>query len=291
LRLALHGFLGPVDAGSVLGIHGFLDHGRSFRRAAEHLTDDRLIAIDNRGHGRSDWIGAGGYYHFYDYYADLAAVFDRYSDRTFGLVGHSMGGSIATAVAALFPDRVRWLLLLEGMGPPAHDLHDSVGRLKRWLTSTRLRHDGPPEMRRNQRTVLADVREAAARLRRTNVRLSEDHALELAQSFTEPVNGGVAWAFDPLHRTPGAKPFQLDEAKAIWRGIRCPVLSLMGEHGFRPPDLSDRHRHLARAVLGEVPDSGHNIHHDRPDVVAEAIRTLDAGRLELPARCRSSAAD
>ena len=41
------------------------------------MPHGRVIAPDLRGHGDSDWIGAGGYYHFLDYVADLDQVIAR----------------------------------------------------------------------------------------------------------------------------------------------------------------------------------------------------------------------
>ncbi|MGF1510640.1 MAG: alpha/beta fold hydrolase [Myxococcota bacterium] len=286
LRLATHAFQGTVEQGTVLAIHGFMDHGCSFQKTAEHLGDGRLVGMDMRGHGSSDWVGTGGYYHFYDYYADVAAFLAKRPERTYGLLGHSMGGSVASAVAALFPEQVRWLLLLEGMGPPAHPLDDSVARLRRWIGSLSRPGLGPTDQRRRSRSVMRDRDEAASRLLRVNPRLSPSHARSLAETFVDDVEGGVVWAYDPLHRTPAAKPFVMEEARAMWREIRCPVLSMWGgQSGFRPPDLDDRHACLSRVCAVEIPEAGHNLHHEHPDVVAKAIELLDRGRLECPPSC------
>ncbi|NJK89812.1 MAG: alpha/beta hydrolase [Myxococcales bacterium] len=59
----------------------------------------------------------GAYYHFYDYLDDLTRVLGSLPDRI-GLVGHSMGGTLATMIAALHPDRFSWAVLLEGHGSP-----------------------------------------------------------------------------------------------------------------------------------------------------------------------------
>ncbi|NJK89811.1 MAG: hypothetical protein HC923_10715 [Myxococcales bacterium] len=176
------------------------------------------------------------------------------------------------------------------MGPPAHAPEDTVDRLARWLAAVGPGHHGDRHERSMRRTVLPSVEDAATRLMRLNPRLKHDVALGLATSFTEPhPRGGLAWRFDPLHRTPSAKPFRLDEASAVWKSVRAPVLSLWGKQGFWAPEIEERHVRLPDVVVGWVEGVGHNIHHERPDVVADAIRHMQAGLRGLPPGVESSA--
>jgi pimeloyl-ACP methyl ester carboxylesterase len=276
LRLAYHTWGDPAATPIVL-IHGFQDHGKSFARAVASLSDRYYaIAPDMRGHGESGWVGSGGDYHFYDYFNDMMTLVDHLGLSRFGLVGHSMGGNVATGFASLMPGRVVGLVLLEGMGFVTHDLKDTVGRLVRW--STALRRGGVDldvEGRRRSRQKMASVEEAANRLRQYNDRLPIDQARELAASFTEDADdgaGAVVWRFDPLHKTPSAKPFLLEETSRMWRALDMPVLSLYGtESPWIAPDLATRHGFIRDVRIALVEGSGHNLHHDRPEVVARAI--------------------
>src|SRR5690606_34850028 len=102
LPLAVWRHAGPPAGPRVVIQHGFLDHARSFDPVAEALTDvAEVLAIDARGHGASGRVGAGGYYHFPDYVADLYDVLAALAadDRPLVLVGHSMGGMIASMYA------------------------------------------------------------------------------------------------------------------------------------------------------------------------------------------------
>lgn len=274
MRLAYHVY-GDPGGRPLLCLHGFMDHGASFRFVAEHLSDVCIIAPDVRGHGHSDWVGPGGYYHFYDYFDDVRALLAELGWSRFSLVGHSMGGSIAVAIAALEPDKVDSVVLLEGMGPPFADLDDTVGRIDRWSSALRRpAYNASPEQRRAARTPMRDVSDAASRLKAVNSRLPDARAVALAETMTEPAaaGSGVVWRYDPLHRTPSAKPYLRAEAEAIWRRIRAPVLSLSGtESNFRLEDLERRHQTFVRLVAGEIEAAGHNMHHDQPAAVAKAV--------------------
>src|SRR5262249_14968784 len=83
---------GPV----VVLLHGFLEQAHVWDFAAPALVAAgyHVYALDWRGHGDSEWVGAGGYYHFADYTADLAFVVRALGGRAV-LIGHSMGASAA----------------------------------------------------------------------------------------------------------------------------------------------------------------------------------------------------
>lgn len=280
----------------VLCFHGFLDHGDSFAPVARALSSRwPVVAVDFRGFGRSGWVGAGGYYHFMDYVGDVARLHDALGSPDVHLLAHSMGGSVATTFTTVAGASVRSLVMLEGMGPPREDLDSAPDRLRRWVEAlSEPALTGDVEARRAVRRPMRDVEEAAQRLLRTNGRMAPERARALAEYGTEPhPAGGVVWRFDPLHRTPGARPFNTDEYLHHWRGITAPVLSLYGDASeWQLADLAERHALLAQVVTGLVENAGHNIHHDRPDVVAAACLRWFAGqRDELPAGIRRAAPD
>lgn len=275
LELAYHRW-GEVAGAPVLCLHGFMDHGRAYQLVADRMPEGFcLVAPDMRGHGESGWVGAGGYYHFYDYFDDVRALLDHLGWDRFAILAHSMGGSVAAGVAAMMPERIERMVLLEGMGPPFADAADLPARLQRWSHALRNTYcDGDVAHRRAARRRMPDVGDAASRLRRANPRLGEARARQLAESFTEPApdGAGVMWRQDPLHRTPSAKPYLRAEAESLWRRITCPVLSLDGEQSpWRPGDLDARHGCLRDVTVATMPGAGHNLHHDRPELVAETL--------------------
>ncbi len=276
LELAYHTW-GEASRPAIVLLHGYQDHGLSYSRVANQLADEYyLIAPDLRGHGRSGWVGDGGEYYFYDYVHDVLRLVEHLELQTLALVGHSMGGNVATFTSSLLKERVTSVVLLEGMGFEPHNLADTVNRLVRWSSTLKREEiDGDRAQRKLSRQRMKDLDEASERLRRYNSRLTPEHALELAHTFAEPApdGDGVMWRFDPLHKTPSAKPYVLEEASAIWSALSMPVLSLYGsESPWFPTDLGNRLARMKDVRSGIVEGAGHNIHHDRADVLARAIR-------------------
>jgi pimeloyl-ACP methyl ester carboxylesterase len=95
----------------VLLVHSFAGSTAHWKSQLSHLRQRRrAIAMDLRGHGRSD-PPADGDYSVTALARDIAAVADALELRRFVLVGHSLGGSAAAAYAGEYPDRLRGLVL------------------------------------------------------------------------------------------------------------------------------------------------------------------------------------
>ncbi len=273
LPLAVHRWGDPALP-KVLFHHGFLDHGKSFAAIAERVCDRwHVIAPDARGHGESAWVGSGGFYHFADFWHDLDGLLCHYAPDH--VVGHSMGGMITTALLAVRPGRVQSLALLDGMGPLENPVEAWPSRLEAWLDA-QLQPGlvGDANDRKANRRAMATLEDAAARLQKANHRLPADMALRLAQTNTERVPGGLAWRHDPLHRTPSARPFRLDEALRLWANLPMPVLSVYAEHSeWLPPDLPTRHAVVPRLHAGVLMGAGHNLHHEQPGTIAHLLES------------------
>jgi pimeloyl-ACP methyl ester carboxylesterase len=256
----------PGDTTVVL-VHGFLDLARGWDEVPARLASRfHVIAPDLRGHGDSDRVGAGGYYHFFDYLPDLDEVITRLGRDRIAMVGHSMGGSVAAYWAGMRPARLRALALLEGIGPPeaTTPLPD---RAARWIDMWRAARGGAK--------VMATLDDAAARLRRHDPLLDEARARTLAAHGTRATAGGLTWKHDPLHLTQGPYPYRVDSAMAFWSRVAAPVLYVEGaESRFRLAD-TDTERRLAafpsvrRAV---IPGAGHMMQRHQPAAVADVLR-------------------
>jgi pimeloyl-ACP methyl ester carboxylesterase len=246
--------------------HGFLDMAHGFEWVADALAAAgfRVVAFDFRGHGRTEWVGRGGYYHFADYVLDLASLLPLVADAPVHLVGHSMGGTVACLFAGTRPNAIRSLTLVEGLGPPAMTPEDTPHRLRAFLDGVERARSQPPRP-------MASIDDAVARLRVQHPALSPERARLLAERATITAEDGCRWRFDPLHRTMSPTPFVLAAFLPILAAITAPTLVVAGEKGFRLADERTRIDALPRHQFLELPDVGHMIHWFAPDALAAAI--------------------
>lgn len=100
----------------LLVAHGVCEHSGRYTNLVEHLVPKgyAIFGLDHRGHGRSE--GLRGYVEqFQNYLDDLKTLFDivrgKHSDTKIFLIGHSMGGLIATAYSVHYQQELAGLLL------------------------------------------------------------------------------------------------------------------------------------------------------------------------------------
>ncbi len=260
---------GPEARHTVLLLHGFLDSSWGWVKVVEAgLGGYHVIAPDLRGHGDSDHIGAGGYYHFADYLADVEDLVRKVARERLSLVGHSMGGSVASYFTGTWPERVARLALLEGLGPPETGAA-APERIRAWLAAWRRVRDTPAR-------ALASVEDAAARIRKHDPRCSAEEALRLAQHGTTPMAGGVRFKHDPLHATPGPHGFQLEVARSFWRAVTCPVLLVDGAEsvfmtGVGPDQMASRASYFTDSRREVLADAGHMMMRHQPAALAALL--------------------
>jgi len=253
-------------------VHGFLDQASSWRPFVAALQSSVrrplwIIAPDCRGHGDSGWVGAGGYYHFYDYVFDLDNVAHDLGVERFALVGHSMGGTISFLYAGTFPQRVGKLVLIEGIGPVGMNFPDAPARMGKWITDIR-------ERGRHHFREYTSVEAGAGQLQQTNPRLKSDLALELARAgMKQNPNGKWAWKFDPLHRTAAPQPFYTAQAIEFLKRIECPTLIVEGKESrqTRRGDKQARYDAIAAHERIVIEQAGHMVHQDNPAALAVAV--------------------
>jgi len=247
-------------------LHGWLDHAGSFDLLAP-LLPGRTVALDFRGHGDSQWVGAGGFYHFVEYIADLDGVLEALSPQEPArIVGHSMGAAAALIYAGVRPGRISHLTMIDAV-PLSISTEEIPVRLSSYLED--LRHT--PRRRRR----VESVEDAVQRLLRNNSSLSEKAARLLAAGGVAPdpeQENALAWKWDPLLRAHSPLPISEPVVQLICSRATVPTLAIRGERGMLPAesDLRSRFVHLKISVH-TVPGTGHHVHLDDPEAVARLI--------------------
>lgn len=249
---------------TVLLLHGFLEHAHVWELVGPRLAaaGHHVYALDWRGHGDSDWVGAGGYYHFADYVADLDGIVRALGGRA-ALVAHSMGGNAAVLFAGTVPEAVSALVSVEGLGPPDAPPSDAPVRYAHWLTDV-----ARAAARPRPRFTLAA---AVTRLRDRYPRMSEAALHLLAEHGTRPEGDARVWKFDPLHQTRSPQPYYTTQARAFWQRVACPVLYVAGDATWvQLPDLEERLAAL-RATRAVIRGSAHHPHLEQPEALAAVL--------------------
>lgn len=255
--------------------HGFLDFAWSWRWVAEQLADAgfRVVAFDWRGHGESEWIGPGGYYHFPDYVRDLAALLPQFATSDVHLVGHSMGGTACALYAGAIGKHIQSLTLIEGWGMEDGLAQQAPERLAQWtqasLSQPPKREDRATGAAKNAKMVT--LSDAVRRLRIVHSGVSQQVCTFLAEKGTVHTPDGLRWRFDPLHRTPSASLFSAASFEASLRAIAVPVLAIVGEHGLRLQCEVRRLGHLDTHSHVELAGEGHMMHWTAPTRLGKEI--------------------
>jgi pimeloyl-ACP methyl ester carboxylesterase len=105
---------GNPDAVAMVLLHGLCGNAHYWDFFARNVTGEyHLLAVDQRGHGDSDWAGSYGPR---DYVLDLEAFVDNLKLSQFVPIGHSMGGINAIIYAARHPHQVSALVIVD-IGP------------------------------------------------------------------------------------------------------------------------------------------------------------------------------
>ncbi|MGQ0835647.1 MAG: alpha/beta fold hydrolase [Gammaproteobacteria bacterium] len=253
----------------VVLLHGWMDSGDTWQFLVDHLPDScTCVAPDWRGFGGSEWPQDG--YWFADYFADLEALLDELVPaKAARVIGHSMGGNVATIYAGIRPERLAWLVNLEGLGLPRVPADRAPARYAEWLDQLKVRQ---PTSRYRSVELLATA------LHVRNPRLDRAKAEFIARAWTRPTSDGVELAADPRHRHVNPTLYRREEVEACWRAVRIPMLLLVGERseyrGRLGADGTDEYFRsmFPRAEMLTVPGVGHMLHHEQPEVIARHIR-------------------
>ena len=262
---------GDESAPAVLCLHGAYDHGRMWDHLAPQVASlgFHVVAIDLRGHGDSQRLASGHVW--------AASVMDiarlaRFYGSPAGLIGHSFGGGQATMVASTFPDDVRWVVNIDGLGPPP-----SVFEEERDLAAVAAAGVASAErvLWRAPR-VYASRDEMAQRRGGINVRLPSEWLDHLVAHGTAEVDGGFVWKSDPMFSVGMPDDFSLEHLYAEFESVRCPMLVITGGEHDTWSDLSDddlaaRLAHVPHARHHVVGGAGHYVHIEQPDEVLRLI--------------------
>jgi pimeloyl-ACP methyl ester carboxylesterase len=258
---------GDPQGNRLLALHGWLDNAASFLPLFPHLADFDLVALDLPGHGASKHRAPGHDYAFVDWIHDVADALDALGWESAHLLGHSMGGGIASVFAAAWPQRVRRLVLIEAPGPLSGPAEEAGKRLRSAAAHRRALQARPP----SQKPIATLEIALQARLASTPMR--EQDALLIVERNLRAVEGGYLWRSDPRLRLPAHVRLPEAAVQSILREIAAPTLLVAADpppEYFTPEVRAQRLACLAQIEL-EVRAGDHHLHMSQAEALGPRI--------------------
>lgn len=265
------------DKTPIVMVHGWMDVAASFQFVIDALKDNHwIIAPDWRGFGLTETPDVDHFF-FPDYLADLDQLLDHYvGDRQVHLIGHSMGGHVATLFAGVRPERLQTLINLEGFGLPATRPAQAPTRLAQWMNELKALQRGEMDLK-----PYPSLEAVAQRLIKTNPRLGADKAHWLAQHWAR-ANAQGEWRIlgHAAHKVVNANLFKTDETQAIYERITAPTLCVVADSdsisqwwkdSFSLAEFKQRIAAVPNLTHAVIEEAGHMLHHDQPEVLARMI--------------------
>jgi pimeloyl-ACP methyl ester carboxylesterase len=255
-------FLAWGEAGrrGLVFVHGGGAHAHWWTHvAAQFAADFRVVALDLSGHGDS---GHRATYSLEQWTREVMAVAG--AGGIAGppvIVGHSMGGFVTIATAALHPDRLAGAVVCDSP-VSAPDPEVSAAQLGSAFGAPR---------------TYPDVDAALARFRTVP---PQDHYLpyvvdHVARHSLRQVEGGWQWKFDRQVFAQFAGGLRSSALPYLPR-VRCRLALLRSEHGLVTPDIgAAMYEGMGRVTpIVEIPEAGHHAMLDQPLLLLVALRTL-----------------
>jgi pimeloyl-ACP methyl ester carboxylesterase len=249
------------NAPTLLLLHGYTGHARSWDAFAQAMSPRyRVLALDQRGHGQTQWAPPTAY-DTSEMVADVDAFVKALELDHFALLGLSMGGLVSIGYAGKRPAGLAKLVIVD-IAPEI-----DVEGLKR-IQAGVVRSD-----------VFESIDEAYARARTDNPIPPDDqlrHRVEYSMMRRD--DGKFTYRYDRALRDP-ANPRKGIPPEEGWRlvaNIDVPTLLVRGQvSDILSKPVADR---MAKAIpncrLVEVAGSGHPVPLDKPDAFLDAVATF-----------------
>jgi pimeloyl-ACP methyl ester carboxylesterase len=207
-----------------------------------------------------------------EYVYDIAHLVDQKNMALVTILSHSLGGMISLQYAGLYPDKVKSIVAIEGLGASPLMLAKSAGKsinekLIGWADELRKVSGRTPRR-------YATLEDAFKRMQDENPHLSEDQARHLTvHGANQNEDGTYSWKFDNYVRI--FRPYGLspEEIRHLWSRITCPTLLIRGTESWASDPIEDgRMNSFQNADVASIDGAGHWAHHDRLDVFLGLVR-------------------
>ncbi len=248
----------------ILAIHGWLDNAASFIPLMSELPEFNWTAIDLPGHGNSYHRPEHCHYHFIDWISDLISIIQvKYNNEPVVIVGHSLGGMLATVLAGVYPELVKKLIVI-----------DAVGLVTRSEDATDIRKalDSRVEQAKKQKTKHISLK-AAVKARTYAGDIKPSSAELLVNRNISESETGFQWKTDQRLRT--SSPVRLSEQQSISiiQHIKAPTLLCVAKNGYEMVKVGyKKYKTYYPNLIKKDVSGSHHCHMDDPIDTAIEIK-------------------
>ena len=259
---------GNREAPPLVLCHGMFDHAMGFATLAPLLARlYRVIGIDARGHGDSEWADA------YTWPTDVLDIVNvlRWVGRPSILVGHSKGGGQAVDAAVAAPEMVVKVVNIDGFGPPP--FRDDQIPKPAGLATYLDRRRGAASV--SSWRTYPSFEDLVQRRGGLNPRLRGDWLPFFVYHGARTTDDGWRWKSDP-HMANTFGPWDPNWIAPGYRALTAPILAISGSEqdtwGPLPEALlSERLANFAKCERATIKGAGHFVHMEKPTETADCI--------------------
>lgn len=258
----------------LLALAGLTRDGRDFSYMARHLPQDvRLIRLDSRGRGGSEWTGADTYTVGQEA-QDALVLLDHLGLNRVAVIGSSRGGLLAMAMVAMAPGRIAGICFND-VGPVID--RDGLMRIGRFI---------------GMRPIVPTLAEVAAHLPAAMpgfAHVPPERWAEEAMRYYVQKEDGLALTYDPALRVAFDKAMEANPLPDVWSlfdacaGLPLALIRGAGSDVLTAATAAEMRRRRPDMLFADVADRGHIPFLDEPEALAVIHAWLNRVRQAMAA--------
>lgn len=227
---------------TIMCLHGITANCRCWDLMASTLSPEyQVVAMDLRGRGLSGKPDSG--YSPEQHIRDIISVMDDLDIEKIFLMGHSLGAFISLMFAALHPERVEKLILVDGAGDLDKAQMDQV------FVGIQPALDRLEKIFPSEKAYL-DQMKAAPYMQPWLPNIETYYSYEI-----EEVQDGVKTNISPAHIVEEAQNVRKIDCASLYGKVRCPTLVLRATQGLLSQDDLLLPSDVADKMVTQIPDA------------------------------------
>lgn len=251
---------GEKEKPAVLLLHGLRSYALTWQTLAPILAEHYyVIALDQRGRGRSNWATDPTTYQTSYYVKDIEDLVKQENLKSLSIVGHSLGGTNALEYTRLHPELVR-ALVIEDIGPGSSIQGDGAERIRREMQNTPLS--------------FKNWEDAAAFWKKLRPLIDEKGIRSRLDNTLVEKNGAIEWRHDQKGISHARLTIPSTDLWPAVEQLNCPTLFIKGGlSDFLSLDIIHQMRFKRPAIqFIEVAGASHYVHDDQTQLFNEIVK-------------------